>query len=119
LLIPMEHPPTDQAAVQLRADSERQWTEATKITANVTVQGWIAQNGGLWEAGKNVMVKCPLAMVTGVMKAKTVTFQQDNNSGTTTTLELVQPWGLNDNINADVAPPADGGLEKAPPPNKP
>jgi prophage tail gpP-like protein len=121
LLIPMEHPPIDDAAVQLRADYEKKWTEATKITANATVQGWFTggQSGQLWEAGKDVMVNCPLAMVEGVMKLRTVTFQQDNNSGTTTTLELVQPWGLNDNINADVSPPANKGLEKAPPPNKP
>jgi prophage tail gpP-like protein len=105
LVIPMEHPPPDQGAAQRRALAERQWTEATKITANCTVQGWFTQGGNLWQAGGLVSVHCPMAMITGVLKAKTVTFQQDNNSGTTTTLELVQPYGLNDQTNANVGNP--------------
>jgi prophage tail gpP-like protein len=106
LVIPMEHPPpppgTDEA--NKRAQYEKKWTEAARITANVTVQGWFAQNGGLWEAGKNVNVDCPLAVLRGVMKIKTATFEQNNNTGTTTTLELVAPWGLNDQLNVNVAP---------------
>jgi prophage tail gpP-like protein len=118
LLVPMEHPPNNQGSAQLRAYYEKVWTEATQITCNVTVQGWFAQNGRLWEAGKDVMVVSPMAMIRDVMKCKTATFAQDNNAGTTTTLELVAPWGLLDSINANVAP-AKSSVAPGPSPDVP
>jgi len=89
---------------QLRAQYEKIWTEGTKITANVTVQGWFSDmTGHLWEAGKLVYVNSPMAMIQGSMKCKTVTWTQDNNNGTQTVLELVEPWALLDQANANVA----------------
>jgi hypothetical protein len=37
-----------------------------------------------------------------MMKIQTVTFTQDNNSGTQTQLELKQPWALKDNAPMNV-----------------
>jgi prophage tail gpP-like protein len=119
LLIPMEHPPNNENSATLRAYYEKVWTEATQITCNVTVQGWFAQNGGLWEAGQDVMVVSPMAMIRDVMKIKTATFAQDNNAGTTTTLECVAPWGLLDNINANVGAPKKSSVAPAPSPDVP
>jgi len=119
VVIPMEHPPPDQNAPNRRAEYEKQWTEVTKITANVTVQGWFTQGGNLWQAGGLVSVHCPMAMVIGTLKAKTVTFQQDNNQGTTTTLELVAPWGLNDTSSLNVGNPLANPPRNQPPDTQP
>jgi hypothetical protein len=40
-----------------------------------------------------------------MMKIQTVTFTQDSNSGTQTTLELKQPWALKDNAPMNVGSP--------------
>jgi prophage tail gpP-like protein len=119
--IPMERPPNDPRETQRRAEYEAIWSEGTKITANYTVQGWFAQNGTLWEAGKAVTVSSPMSMIGGVMKIRTATFQQDNSSGTTTTLECVAPWALLDTVGADVGPPptttkSPPSIPAAPPP---
>jgi hypothetical protein len=37
-----------------------------------------------------------------MMKIETVTFTQDNNSGTQTQLDLKQPWALKDNAPMNV-----------------
>src|SRR5262252_1496406 len=88
----------------LRAQYEKIWTEGTKITANVTVQGWFSDmTGHLWEAGTLVNVQSDMAMLHGTMKLKTVTWTQDNNNGTQTVLELVEPWALLDAENVNVA----------------
>jgi hypothetical protein len=58
-------------------------------------------------------------MIRDVMKIKTATFAQDNNAGTTTTLECVAPWGLLDNINANVGAPKKSSVAPAPSPDVP
>jgi prophage tail gpP-like protein len=118
ILIPMEHPPNDAGSAQRRAEYEKIWTEGTKITANVTVQGWFSQDGGLWEAGKDVTIRSPMSMLGGVLKIRTATFQQDNTNGTTTTLELVAPWALLDSVNLDISD-ANSSVPSRPPTNQP
>jgi prophage tail gpP-like protein len=102
LVIPNEDSVATQAELDLRVVAEKQWTEATQITANVTVVGWFNDQGQLWSAGDDAYIYSPMAMLDGTMKIKTVTWTQDNNQGTQTTLELVAPWGLNDTIGANV-----------------
>jgi hypothetical protein len=63
----------------------------------------------LWRPGDNVYVyssMCPLDMV---MKIQTVTFTQDRNQGTLTTLDCVAPWNLNDRRNLNPGDPKPGG----------
>jgi len=110
ILTPMEQPVWTQAEVERHAANEQKWHQGTIITANVVVQGWmltaqqtsggslgyLASGRRLWRAGENVQVVSPMAMLNMVMKIKSVTFTQDRNSGTTTMLELVAPWLLND-----------------------
>ena len=94
---PLEHPPMSQAEVQSRAEYEKQFRDGTQIKAHVTVQGWLRDGINLWHCGDDVVVFSPMAMLNNIlMKIQTITFQQDNQSGTTTELELVMPWMLSD-----------------------
>ena len=110
----LEHPAMSPSEVMARAYYEAQFRDGTQIRANVTVQGWLRDGVNLWRCGDDVNVTSPSAMLLFVMKIQTVTFQQDNQSGTTTVLELVMPWMLSDKqfsaldspANAPSAPPA-------------
>lgn len=108
LITPAEQP-ISQLEAQRRAHNEAKWNEGTLITANVVVYGWTkGATGGLWHAGDMVHVNSPMAMLNMDLKIRTVTFEQNNNTGTQTTLELVAPWLLNDsgnwNVGEDGAP---------------
>jgi prophage tail gpP-like protein len=86
--------------VQKMAHNEAKWSDGTKIQASVVVQGWMQPGTNqLWRAGDNVSVWSPMAVINNqTLKIQTVTFTQDRNSGTETTLDLVVPWLLNDKI---------------------
>jgi prophage tail gpP-like protein len=88
--------------VQKMAHNEAKWSDGTKIQASVVVQGWMQPGTAqLWRAGDNVSVWSPMAVIKNqILKIQTVTFTQDRNSGTETTLDLVVPWLLNDKIQA-------------------
>jgi prophage tail gpP-like protein len=92
-----EWPVRAMAEIATRAEYERKFREGTEIRAFATVQGWLRDGVNLWRTGDDVVVNAPMAMINGMtLKVATATFQQDNQSGTTTTLELVLPWLLND-----------------------
>jgi prophage tail gpP-like protein len=105
-----EQPVKTQQELEARANYENIQREGTLIEAHVTVQGWLRDGANLWRCGDDVWVISPMAMLNMAMKIQSATFTQDNNSGTTTTLELVLPWLLNDKVYAtgplDVPPPA-------------
>ena len=103
----LEHPAMSPAEVQSRANYERQFRDGTQVTAHVTVQGWLRDGVNLWRCGDNVSVTSPMAMLDFVMKIQTLTFQQDNQTGTTTVLELVMPWKLSDKPFGALDNPAD------------
>jgi prophage tail gpP-like protein len=90
-----EHPVWNVAELFKRAQAEKQWSEGTSLQCSITVQGWYTSNGNLWQAGDHYLVQSRMAMLNQVLKAQTVTFTQDSNSGTLTTLDLVAPWLLN------------------------
>ena len=50
----------------------------------------------LWRPGEKVFVNSPRAMLNQELSLRTVTFTQDNESGTQTTLDFVAPCQLND-----------------------
>jgi prophage tail gpP-like protein len=111
----LEHPFMQPNEVAKRAEYEAQFRDGTQIRANVTVQGWLRDGVNLWRCGDDVIVNSPMAMLNFVMKIQTLTFQQDNQSGTTTVLELVMPWMLSDKpFTAVGQSPAD--IPQAPPP---
>ena len=82
------------------ANNEAIWSEGTFVQASITVQGWMVPGTTqLWEAGDDVFVYSPMAILNQPMKIQTVTFTQDR-SGTKTTLDLVVPWLLRDKVQA-------------------
>ena len=102
LITPAEQPVKTQAEVCDRAYNEAKWHENTTITANIVVYGWTWDGTNLWAPGQDVYVDTPMAMLNMVLKVRTVTFEQSNQTGTQTTLELTAPWGLNDDGNWNV-----------------
>jgi prophage tail gpP-like protein len=110
----LEHPFMSPNEVAKRAAYEAQFRDGTQIRANVTVQGWLRDGVDLWRCGDDVIVNSPMAMLNFVMKIQTLTFQQDNQSGTTTLLELVMPWALSDRqfsaLDNPANPPTDPNL---------
>ena len=107
----LEHPFMNPMEVAKRAEYEAQFRDGTQIRANVTVQGWLRDGVDLWTCGDDVIVNSPMAMLNFVMKIQTLTFRQDNESGTTTELELVMPWMLSDRQWSGVDSPANAPTE--------
>jgi prophage tail gpP-like protein len=114
LVSSMEHPVWSQAEVMKRLENEKMWNESmTVIDAAVTVYGWfrplpthieswaLQQLGPktghtLWQAGDEVTVNSPMAMLYNqALKIRTVTWMQDSSNGSTTLLNLCLPSGLN------------------------
>jgi prophage tail gpP-like protein len=114
LITPAEQPVATQAELCDRAYNEAKWHAGTEITANIVVYGWTYDGVHLWQAGQNVFVDSRMAMLNMVLKVRTVTFEQNDQVGTQTTLELVAPWLLNDDGNWNVGVP---GAPTAPTPN--
>jgi prophage tail gpP-like protein len=87
--IPMELPLIDQGHMQGRTDNEINMMLEDQVTVFVTVYGWL-EGGQLYKPDKNYTVDSPMLMMHGseALKSKSVTFTQDNNEGTRTTLEL-------------------------------
>jgi prophage tail gpP-like protein len=84
-----EIPAWDQKTLQGRASSENSWLSDDEITVFATVYGWLRPSGGLWYRSQEVSVTSPmLIMDNEKLRAKSVTFTQDNQTGTRTTLEL-------------------------------
>jgi prophage tail gpP-like protein len=95
LLTIMEHPVWTPKEVALRNATEVMWNEGQEIEATITVQGWFTSAGRLWEVGKEVMVKSPMAMLNEALTIETVTFTQDSGGGSITTLLCKNPAALN------------------------
>jgi len=98
---------TDTASgLQKRAATEAQFHDATQVRITCSVQGWKQKQGDskgdLWRVGHGYRVFAPEHLPVPwngmVYSAQTVTFQQDDENGTITTLELVLPWLLNGNL---------------------
>ncbi|UGY12528.1 hypothetical protein HAP48_0001960 [Bradyrhizobium septentrionale] len=99
LITAAEQPVKTQAEIQARAKNESVWHEGTTIQATIVVQGWLRDGSSLWRAGDDVFVYSPMAMLNNNMKMQNCTFTQDNNTGTLTTLDLVNPELLRDRAN--------------------
>lgn len=102
LITPSEQPVKTVQEVMDRAKNEALWHEGPQIDVTIVVQGWFRDDTNLWWPGDNVFVYSPMCPLNMMMKIQTVTFTQDSNSGTQTTLELKQPWALKDNAPMNV-----------------
>lgn len=96
IIITPSEQPTKPEELKERAEAEKQWREYAEIDATITVQGWLRSNDALWKPGINVLVKSPMALLNFALKVHTVTFTQDSQSGTLTTLECGNPNRYND-----------------------
>jgi len=106
LMTPIEHPVWTKREVDLRNQYEATWHEGTIIEATILVQGFFTRYGKLWEAGQDVVIQSPMAMLPNELLAlRSVTFTQDRSSGSRTTLDCVAPWYLQD---YSVPPPGAG-----------
>jgi prophage tail gpP-like protein len=111
---PSEQPVKNQQEVIDRAKNEALWHEGPTVELTVTVQGWFRDDINLWMPGDNVFVYSPMCPLNQLMKIKQVTFTQDNNSGTMTQLDLLQPWALKDGAEANISPSENSTATKPP-----
>lgn len=100
LIVPAPVPVRTTGELQEIAINEAKWTDGDLIQASIKTQGWMRPGTStLWTAGDTVVVYSPMAVLLDMpMKIQTVTFEQSRAGGTTSTLDLVMPWLLNDRI---------------------
>jgi prophage tail gpP-like protein len=90
-----EIPAWSKQMMQNRGKMESGVSDQLQIWVTVTTLGWqrnanVPPSGGLWHPGDMVGVNSPMLVMFGKqLQLKAVTFSQDNNSGTRSTLELV------------------------------
>jgi prophage tail gpP-like protein len=104
LITPAEQPVKTLAELAKRARTEADWHDYTEISATVIVQGWLSDGVNLWNAGDDVFIRSPMALLNNTMKIQNCTFSQDSNTGTITTLDLVMPGLLRDKRNFNPGP---------------
>jgi prophage tail gpP-like protein len=105
LYVPLEHPVKTPDEVLMRARHEQMWGMGEEITANVVVQGWFnPRDKRLWRPGMAVHIKSPMAMLDMNLGVRSVTFTQDRQAGSRTTLDLVRPYRLKGYDEAPGAP---------------
>jgi prophage tail gpP-like protein len=95
-VIPLEIPAWGNQQLKGRVDMDAAFQQGTFITIYITERGWMRPSGGLWESRQMVSAVSPMLIMTGSEKltAKSVTFLQDNQSGTRTILELCNDLAL-------------------------
>lgn len=94
--------PGDKEEMAARAQHEWNKRIGEIINAQISVQGWLKDNGSLWNYGEMVKVYSPMLMLKHDLAVQSVSFRQDNTQ-TTTTLFLVRKEKLQ-----SAAPPMDG-----------
>lgn len=94
LIIPTEIADA-QHGVQRRAEMEKVFTEGAMIEAHITVSGWFRDTGQLWKSGEYYHVRSPSLLLDRLLGCRAVHYQQSNSSGTTTVLEMVDPYHMN------------------------
>jgi prophage tail gpP-like protein len=89
--------------VKRRAEMEKVFTEGSYIEAQITVQGWFKDanvSDDIWRAGEYYAVTSPsLILHDTVMGCAGCTYEQTNQGGTTTTLQMVMPIHMNGRFN--------------------
>jgi prophage tail gpP-like protein len=93
-----ELPTANQQHLQGRLGSEHDMMKEDQITVFATVYGWLRPSGGLWQRGQTVHVKSPMLIMDDDLTLKSVTFTQDNQEGTRSTLECCNPLGMGGEI---------------------
>jgi prophage tail gpP-like protein len=95
-----------------RVNTDKIWHDNSIVQANIIVPGWLSDGQALWQEGKEYFVNSPMAMLQQTLKARSVTFTQDENGGTQTILDMVLPALLNGSPNFDPTPSGDAPQTK-------
>jgi prophage tail gpP-like protein len=100
-IVSMAEMPAQQSGASQRSGSENGAINGEQIKVEAVLQGWF--NGGgprggrtsgvLWRPWNQVHVKSPMLIMNESLICKSVTFTQDDKSGTRTTLELENELG--------------------------
>lgn len=89
-VIPSEIPAFANQFLTQRGDMDRSFQNRDQVTVFITTQGWLRPGGGLWERyPKRISVISPMLIMNGseILNVKSVTFTQDNSTGTRTVIE--------------------------------
>jgi prophage tail gpP-like protein len=92
----------DMYGVARRCAMERVFTEGSEIEANITVQGWFKDNNAsdrVWKAGEYYFINSPSLILNGVTLGCAACTYEQNDGGTTTTLNMVKPEHMNGLLN--------------------
>jgi prophage tail gpP-like protein len=114
-----------------RVRLEYEYRASVTMEVAITVYGWLTggKSGDLWKPARMTMVKSPMAQLSQELWIRSVTFTQDNRSGTRTLIELQRyPQGMvpltsnplpdamgGEGLGAKAAPPSDGAPKEMPP----
>jgi prophage tail gpP-like protein len=93
---PLEIPAWSKDFLQGRSKMEEGLQGTDQVTVFVTVNGWLKPSGGLWKVNQPVSVISPMLVMKGSegLVVKSASFIQDNQQGTVTILELMNPAAL-------------------------
>lgn len=88
--------PADKQDLSDRLKHENQQQQFTSVDVSATVQGWLKEDGDLWDVGPTVDIYSPMLFPDDRMSLaiKSVLFAQSSEGGTTTTLGLCLPSAL-------------------------
>jgi prophage tail gpP-like protein len=92
----------DLYGVARRCKMERVFTEGSEIEANITVQGWFKdqnRSDHVWKAGEYYFINSPSLVLNGVVLGCAACTYEQNDGGTTTTLNMVKPEHMNGLLN--------------------
>jgi prophage tail gpP-like protein len=89
--------------IQRRVQMEKIFTEGSYMEAQITVQGWFKDanvSDDIWRAGEYYAITSPsLILYDEVMGCAGCTYEQSDQGGTTTTLQMVLPIHMNGMFN--------------------
>jgi prophage tail gpP-like protein len=88
--------------VQRRAMMEKVFTEGSFLDAQITVQGWFKdqnQSSDVLKAGEYYTVTSPSLILNGLVLGCAGCVYEQNDQGTTTTLQMVRPIHMNGLLN--------------------
>jgi prophage tail gpP-like protein len=88
--------------LQRRAMMEKVFTEGSFLEAQITVQGWFKdqnQSNDVWKAGEYYTVTSPSLILNGFVLGCSGCVYEQNDLGTTTTLNMVNPIHMNGLLN--------------------
>lgn len=93
-LVIVAEEPLDRAGARLRADWEATVRAAESVEMDVTLQGWLRDDGLLWDAGDRVDATSPTLAIDREMVVRDVRWSLDDQNGELVALSLVPPEAL-------------------------